>query len=479
MPHPARSIVHRLALRVVLGAVVLMVGVLGCSGPAAPPPAPRHVVFIMIDTLRADHVGAYGYSRETTPTIDALAANGTLFEDVVSQSSWTQPSLASMMTSLYPSEVGADYKFSVLPEDARTFAEHLAEAGFRTRAAVTNPHADPSMGIMQGFEAVEIESNAPAGWVVDRGIEAVDAHLGESPSERLLLYLHFMDVHSPLEPPAEYARLFARPGEEAVEPDHRQYFLPHASRRDPEQAERARVRSIALYDAAMRYVDDEIGRLLRHLEATGLRDETLVVVTSDHGEMHWDHVELERALRLRGNDKFIGVGHGYALFPELLHVPLVLSIPGSPGGQRVPQVVRSLDLVPTLLSILGLEPMSDVRGRDVLAGGPEGASEVALSRTRSKVSEHVSLRDGDRLYVRIGDQELLWDWSDPALHDRADALPDEKARLTTRLDELESSLDRQSPEKYAIPPELVPLFEALGYVETTPSDKQAPPAEGK
>ncbi len=459
-------------------AVVLFVlaSVAGCFETESAPPAPRHVVFVLLDTLRADHVGAYGYYRDTTPAIDALASQGVLFEDVVAQSSWTQPSVASMMTSRYPSEVGADYKFSVLPDDVETLAEHLSDAGYRTRAVVTNPHTDPSLGLMQGFERVEIEAAAPADWVVDRAIEMLDGYVEAASDDPLFLYLHFMDVHSPLEPPAPYDTMFGPAREPKAELAHRRYLLPRSRRDDREYVEGAMERSIELYDGALRFADDQVARLLRHLESLGLAEESLIVVTSDHGEMHWEHTEVERAFRMRAADKFIGVGHGHALFPELVHVPLVLRVPGGDPGRRISAMVRSLDLVPTLLALLDVAPMEGARGRDALARRPDDVRDasVALSRTRSNAAEHVALRDGDLVLVRIRDDELLWDWSDPDLHDLSTGRPAEKERLAARLDGVEASIERRVPTQYEIPPELIPLFEALGYVATTPAERAAP-----
>jgi arylsulfatase len=238
-------------------------------------------VFLMLDTLRADHVGAYGYARDTTPTIDTLAAEGILFENVVAQSSWTQPSLISIFTSRYPLEFGGDTPYAVLPERAETLAERLRDAGWRTAAVVTNPHAHRALGLVQGFERHVYELKAPADRVVDLGIEELDRHRAAEGDAPLFLYLHFMDVHGPLAPPAPFDTRF-RP-DDGVSAELR-----------PRQR-----RMVARYDGALRFLDAQIARLLEHLEATGMRDRSLLVVASDHGESHWDRLGLERALRVR------------------------------------------------------------------------------------------------------------------------------------------------------------------------------------
>lgn len=439
------------ARRGVLGGIVFgaLSGIVSCSeapvetlGSDSNRP---HVVFALIDTLRADHVGAYGYARETSPFMDSLASNGVFFEDVVAQSSWTQPSVASILTSRYPKELGAEIPFSILPEEAITLAETFAEVGYATAAVVTNPHTAPELGIMQGFEHVDIDLKAPADWVVDRGIAQLSGHLEERPGDPLLLYLHFMDVHTPLTPPPPYQSMFmtdGEPGESAVARDRR--------------------KTLALYDGALRFVDDQLARMARELEKRGIGEETAFVVTSDHGEMFWEHIALERAMRLRKNEETLGTGHGYALFPELLRIPLAMKIPGL-GARVVTKPVRGIDIAPTLLTAVGIDPPEVMEGVDLLA--PVGVSDAlpALSRTEGEEVPQVSLREAEWQYLRVREEEYLFRFFDPKLVDQAAIQSEELARLRVRLDQLDGSLEAHVPETYHIPPELIPMLEQLGY----------------
>jgi len=414
-----------------------------------------HVVFVLIDTLRADHVGIYGYARDTTPFIDSLAAAGVLFEDVVAQSSWTQPSVASILTSRYPKELGAEIPFSILPKEAITLAETFAEDGFGTAAVVTNPHTDPALGIMQGFDHVDIELAAPADWVVDRGIAQLARHLEERPEDPLLLYLHFMDVHVPLTPPPPYQSMFmteGEPGEGAVA----------RNRRD----------TLALYDGALRFIDDQISRLARELEQRGLEEDTAFVITSDHGEMYWEHIALERVMRLRKNEERLGTGHGYALFPELLRIPLAMRIPGL-EARVVSEPARGIDIAPTLLTAVGIDSPEPMVGVDLLAPGGVSDALPALSRTRGEEVPQVSLREAEWQYLRVREEEYLFRFFDPKLVDQAASAPKELARLRARLDQIEGALEAYVPETLFIPPELIPMLERLGYVQNARESKES------
>ncbi len=449
----------------------LVWGLAACSAGESAPPRPD-VLFILIDTLRADHVGTYGYARDTTPTIDRIAEAGVVFEEVVSQSSWTQPSLISLFTARYAIEFAGNKPFAVLPESATTLAELFRAGGYATVAIGTNPHTHESLGVMQGFERQHLDLKAPADWVVDRAIEEVDTALSESERRPLLLYLHFMDVHMPLEPPPPYDTRFPGLDGRARQPAHGSYMIPMNRRDDAEFVRNARSHSIALYDGALRFVDDQIARLLDHMAERGLTDETLVVVTSDHGEAQWDHVELERNLGVRKTETFLGVGHGYALFPELLRVPLVMRIPGQ-KALRVPEQVRLLDVAPTLLAAAGIDTSGfEPVGVDLLAGRAEGEL-PALSQTRGEDVPQVSLKRDALQYLRLRDEEYLFDWGRPGMPEVSAAHPDVIERMGREVDALLGGIPEREPEAVFVPPELLEALAALGYAQAAEGEQGA------
>lgn len=297
--------------------------------PPTPPAAPAgaNCVFILVDALRPDRLHCYGYPRDTSPRIDALAKEGVLFEQVVSACSWTVPSVASLFTGTYVSTHGMT-KYRIpgrlsLP----TLAEQLREAGVRTAAVSSNSLVTPAGGFGAGFdEFVGIDSNemggraadAPrAAWVTDHAITV----LRRIHEQQFFLYLHYMDPHAPYTPPAEWDR-FGRG-------DHERYL------------------------AEIRYCDDRIGRLLDELDALGCAENTLVVFTADHGEAFSEHGTTH---------------HGNSVHREEVHVPLILRYPGPvPRGRRVGTRVRSIDIHTTVAELMGLSVPRHVEGESLLA----------------------------------------------------------------------------------------------------------------
>jgi arylsulfatase A-like enzyme len=305
---------------------------------ACSPPAIENVVLISIDTLRPDHVGIYGAERDLTPVLDALGAGGVVFDQAVAQAPWTIPSHATMLASQYPSALGVGPYANPgkLSDAAVTLAEVFRERGFAT-AAITGGYVSPELGFDQGFDSFrETLDTPPMAYTVTYADEWLDHRDLARP---FFLFLHTFEVHQ-YEPPAKFRRL-VRPYEGPLSAlDSVPAFV-----QDPANQERVRALGAEdwrylrdRYDACLASVDSEIGRLLEVLEARGLRESTLVVVTSDHGEEFGEHG---------------GSGHGYTLYDENLRVPLLLSHPSLPA-LRVAEQVRLLDLAPTIAELAGL-----------------------------------------------------------------------------------------------------------------------------
>jgi arylsulfatase A-like enzyme len=322
-------------------------------------------VILCIDTLRADHLGVYGYARDTSPRIDELAARGVVFEHAYSHSPWTVPSTASLLTSQLPREHGAglsgrlDRNLRTSPpgkvsESAISIAQALKEAGFRSALLSANPFVAGSF--QRGFD-MAVSERQSASQLTDRAIQWLE----EDDSAPFLLYMQYVDLHEPTQPPEPFASAFpvserAGPRTEA----HKKWGFGKLS--GPEQAgfESFKEHKLALYDGALRYVDSELGRLLERIDGLVGLDTTLVVVVSDHGEEFWDHAAIER--QLGGDPRGIwGIGHGHSMFEEQLHVPLIFAGPGL-GGGRLDCEVGLIDVVPTLLEALGVEIPPAMRG---------------------------------------------------------------------------------------------------------------------
>jgi len=293
-----------------------------------------NVLFVLVDTLRADRLGVYGYARDTSPNLSALAATGVRFAHQVSQSSWTKCSMASLWTGLYPVRTRVLRAYDVLSPQARMPAEIFQEAGFRTAALWRNGWIAPNFGFSQGFEVYlsprserrrqarvqrldspNVSLDGDDGDILDSAVEFLRAHR----HERFFLYLHMMDVHQYAF--SEDAALFGTSYSDS-------------------------------YDNAIRWVDSLLGHLFAALDELGLRDRTLIVFAADHGEAFGEHD---------------GEGHARNVYGEVTQTPLILGPPFRlEPGIVVEARSENVDLWPTVLELVGLPPLPDVDGRSLV-----------------------------------------------------------------------------------------------------------------
>lgn len=443
-------------------------------------------VFVLVDTLRADHVGVYGYDRDTTPFFDSLADKGLVFEQVVSQAPWTGASMASLWVSLYPSETGA----GVTPDpsgirwlgksgstkirpDIIPLAENLAAFGYHTIAIISNVYAGTVFGLERGFEIHVQQGKIDAAAVTDQALEALDRHLLGNEPAPFFLYVHYLDAHQPTFPPEPYrARFPSQDGEPHREEHARWQFGDQADPQDP-AFQSFRDHKIDLYDASINYIDAQVARIAQSLDARRKRNSTIFIIASDHGEEFWDHVEFERDTHLdpRG---FSGIAHGQSLFGELTDVPLILQGPGIPVA-RIETRVRNLDVAPTILGLAGVEaPGSRRRGIDLLeiARGDEMVDLEAFSESLAYGSEAKSLEiDGYKLIrysaTRSGRNEFLFDRrNDPKEQiDILDNAQKKASSLRLALDAILADRAMVQGEETTLDPETRSHLRAIGYLE--------------
>jgi len=424
-----------LAALAVVAAVALLVAGLRQLGSDGGDPRPRgtlddvlalgsrsdlNVLFILVDTLRADRTSAYGYERPTSPNLDKLAATGLRFANHVSQSSWTKCSMASLWTGLYPVRTRVLRAYDVLSPEARMPAEVFQEAGFRTAAIWRNGWIAPNFGFSQGFEiylsprserrkrarAQRLDSpnytlDGDDGDIVDSAVEFLHAH----GHERFFLYLHMMDVH-------QYA----------FSEDTALFGTSYSDS----------------YDNAIRWVDSLLGHVFTALDELGLRDRTLIVFAADHGEAFGEHD---------------GEGHARNVYGEVTTTPLILSFPFRlDPGLVVEARSENVDLWPTVLELVGLPPLPDVDGRSLVpqivaaAGGeapPEGDGlafaqiDQKWGRTRETPRPMVAVNQGRwRLIFRAGlpKRSELYDKSEDP-HE-GQSLSAEQPEVTEAMNEL-------------------------------------------
>lgn len=330
-----------------VGVFVLAAALLSCAATRRTP----NVLIIGIDTLRADHVSCYGYSRATSPNIDRMAAEGVRFESAISASPWTLPSFATVFTSLYPSQHGAGSLQTRLRTVFPTLAMMLLKNGYSTAGIASNSTIGPEFGMDRGFESYNLlppVRECDASRTTDDALHWLDANK----EKRFFLFVHYFDPHLPYAPPAPYDTLFSNG---YAGPIGRQFDAKNTGTDDVrvydyvrEMPAEDRNQIVALYDGEIAYTDAAVGRLLGGLQERGLRDNTLVILLSDHGEEFMDHGALN---------------HGHSLYDELLRVPLILSWPGQlPAGEVVRRQVRLLDVTPTVLDFLNIKPESHFEG---------------------------------------------------------------------------------------------------------------------
>ena len=297
------------------------------------PPGAHNVILVSIDTLRADHLPSYGYGRNTAPYVEEhFARGGVLFERFIAASTVTAPSHMTMFTGLQPSAHGVTDGLRALPRSIPTLPEILRASGISTAAFTENGWVGVHQGFARGFD--QFVENKSAEIMVPEG--QVDVTFGQArdwlvanADKRFFLFVHTYQVHAPYAPPATYAPLFGESGAEGA----------------------AHLRDMADYDREIRYVDDELRELIATLEATGNAEDTIVVLTSDHGEEFLEHGLLS---------------HGGHLYEETLRVPLLIHGPGIPAGQRVATPVAMADLMPTLLELFDLPAPADREARSLL-----------------------------------------------------------------------------------------------------------------
>ncbi|MFH0945494.1 MAG: sulfatase [Planctomycetota bacterium] len=316
----------------------------------------RNLLVLLVDTLRADHLGCYGYPRQTSPRMDACALEGTLFENAATPKAKTSPAVASLFTGTWPrTHRVLATQYELVGENV-TLAETLKESGFTTFGVSANPNVTTPFGFGQGFDEfwyvgkVQTQDGRRIGSHAGRLRDQTIAWLKEHQGERFFAYVHFIDPHSPYNPPPPYRTMFkgdALDGElgtrelEILDESyfdglHRSVYLPEAGL-DLDKY-------VLRYDGEIRYTDEAIGAILDSLAESGLDDSTLVVITADHGESKTEH--------------HCYFNHGLLPYEEHVHVPLVVRGPGIPAGLRRREQVSLVGLMPTLLDLVGV-PVPD------------------------------------------------------------------------------------------------------------------------
>jgi arylsulfatase A-like enzyme len=405
------------------------------------------IVLVTIDTLRVDHVSAYGYARETTPFLDSLAAGGVRFSNAYSTASWTAPAVTSLLTGLHPvshgitlghRSRGAIFQQPKLSEELVMWPERLKALGYRTIGVTTNPHLTAELGFDRGFDVYRNLDAADAVALADVAREVVDLS-GEQPT---FLWLHLLDPHAPYTPHT--------PGADQWDPRATELIRsmpPTGNARDYHHelgVERGDPRLgaiVATYDSEIRYADETLRQLFADLEIGG---DALVIATSDHGEAFLDHG---------------GFGHGHTLHQELIRVPLIVRLPdGRRAGEVEDAPVSLADLMPTVHALLGQEVPQGLLGRSLglkLEGTEEGDDRAIFA----------SLQPADDAHI---DAVVHRGWK---LMDSEQHVPFRKLyNLAVDPTEQDNLIEKEPERLDALRAELAPALEAARAAAVTPGE---------
>ncbi|HNW93493.1 MAG TPA: sulfatase [bacterium] len=424
--------------------------------PAAHQSAP--VVLIVVDTLRADHVGCYGCTRPTTPALDAFAQTATRYVNAQSAAPWTSPSIAALLTAHYPSVTRLAQLPVVLDESFVTLAELLHARGYRTMGAVSHSFLHSTLGFSQGFDAYD-EGQVNAVISSPQVNEAAYAHLERVPAGRqFFLFLHYFDPHY----------------DWVVHPEHD--FMPgyrgplHSGQNIEELLARSRDLTAtdleylrAAYDSEIRFTDRHIGLVLDRLRAMDLFDRSLIIITADHGE--------EFAERL---DRWIG--HTKKLYDEQIHVPLLVKLPGQRAARTVAEPVATIDLMPALAAYFGFAPPAGARWSGTaldLAGTPAGDRALFAETRRTADLQSLRRRQWKLIHnVTAGTDELYDLANDPGERDNvASTRLAELAAARQALAAISAQNDRRQrdfpvqAERPEFSAEMRQRLKALGYLQ--------------
>ncbi len=378
-----------------------------------------NVLLIGIETLRADHVGHLGYSRNTTPALDAIAKEGVAFSKTMATASWTMPAVMSVLTSLYPEVHGTNKYDKKLPESVPTLAEVLRENGYKTVAFVSNPTLDGRHGFCRGFElyddfSVWLDFVGMGKYVVGHNTAPnPDVHqtLTSEPltwsalnwlerhyQEPFFMFVFYFDPHYDYIPPPPFDTMFDPNYDGSI--DGRGIVEePRKSNRPPQ---RDLDHIIALYDGEIHYTDTYISKLLDAFAKFGILDQTLVVIFGDHGDEFYEHGMT---------------GHAHTLYNELIHIPLVLRWPSRiPKGRRIDALASQVDIMPTILDYLGIQHQQAIQGtslKDLIEGRVCRVNEFVFAGTSIGKCAIIGNRSKMILNHRAGGKEFYDLSNDP------------------------------------------------------------------
>ena len=316
----------------------------------------RNVIVLLIDTLRASKLQAYyPKTRVKTPTIDTFASEGTLFERPQSPENWTKPAVASVLTSLHPATHKTKQDASKLPKSALMLSEVYQKAGFKTASFIANGYVSNAFGFDQGWDHYTNYIREARNTNASNVFGEAEGWIEKNKDGRFFVYIQTIDPHVPYDPPAKFLEMYDPQPYSGQVQNRRTHLMLDDAKKNPKKyafTKRDKERIEALHDGEISYHDEYFGKFLAKLRELGLDEDTIIVVTSDHGEEFQEHGSW---------------GHGHSVYQELLGVPLMFRWPGViPANARIGPVVSTLDIGPTVLEATGVPVPAQFEGRSLL-----------------------------------------------------------------------------------------------------------------
>jgi len=450
--------------------VLAVLVALSCLGGICSDEERHNVVLFIIDTLPAEHSSAYGYERSTTPNLKRFSEDGILFKHAVAPSPWTLPSIASIFTGNYPSRHLAgwhlepytkeDRQLAVMRQEMVTLAEMFQNHGYQTVGFFNNPFTHPGYGLKKGFDMYDHVGGdnlniRGAKQTTDDAIRWIDLH-GEKP---FFMVVHYFDPHLAYNPPID----FALPYIAFYEGELKNPFNPELSEvrsGELKLSEEDKEFIVGLYDGEVAAVDSQMGRLMGYLRAKKLYDNSLIIVTADHGEEFWQHGGFE---------------HGHSLHREVVEVPLVMKYPGVDyAGKEVSEYISLVDIFPTVAEFMKWPLPFSIDGVSLY---PRAGRLTVLPH--SLVSENIHYgpqkqafyADGFKLIVtRLTGETRVYDLSkDPYekndVFGKVEVPESVKFQIEHIAKNLQEHLEKGTPEAAMIDEETLEKLKSLGYLE--------------
>jgi len=446
----------------ILFIAVILVSAGGCGKKNINAERDYNVVLIVADTLRSDYLSCYGNRWIKTPSIDSIAKDGILFENAISHASWTLPSHASLMTSRYPIQHGCLSYNNPLSEKETTLAEVLKQDNFTTGAFISTFLVSSKFAFQQGFDTFDEKLDADFQRPVTEFHADSLRWIEKKKNGKFFLWLHYFEPHYPYLPHVpftdDYEKILNKEVKGTFDRSHEWIKDTYNKKKeDLSEADTNRMRS--LYAGEISYLDRFIGEVISKLKEEGVYDKTLIIFTSDHGEMLGEHHLIE---------------HGESLYQEEIHVPLIIKLPADMKytcGARVNEIVEHVDVMPTLIDLLGVKSNIKLEGKSLrsLMSGSSGNNSIVKAIAHSEVHNYKSLISGNLKLIMslpVLDSPMLFDIDkDPGEKNNIYYEEKEKAKeMKNRLLDWVMAMNNPAPAKTRLTREEEDKLKSLGYI---------------